>query len=202
LTSDTVHVTNNGEGVSEALSQTEAVAAYRALSKKNSAHLRILAEEMMGMLKSLTGEREADFWIESNGSAFCLHLKTNAPMNRDMRRRLLSVTSDGENAAEKGVIGKLRDLYEKLMEPEDETMPRIYVNGWSCSENLPMDHAAALAQTVSLSEHSVWSLKRCVGSRPDKNWDGLEKSVIANIADDVEIGIANNTVDMTVYKTF
>lgn len=45
-------------------------------------------------------------------------------------------------------------------------------------------------------------MRRCIGNGPKQEWDGLEKSIIANIADDVEIGIAGYTVDMTVLKTF
>ena len=34
----------------------------------------------------------------------------------------------------------------------------------------------------------------------EEKWDELEKSVIANIADEIEIGIAGKTVEMIVYK--
>ena len=35
-----------------------------------------------------------------------------------------------------------------------------------------------------------------------EKWDELEKSIIVNIADEVKIFIAGNTVEMTVYKKF
>lgn len=202
MTSDIIHVTNKGEGVEEALRQTEAVAGYRSLSEKDALHLRLLTEEMMGLLKALTGERTADFWIESEGNTFRLHLKTRTEMNGDMRQKLLSVSSSGENAAATGVWGKLRDLYERMLEPADETMPPIYLGGWLSSENLPVSASDAIVQSSVLHAQSVWSLRRCIGGGPEKDWDGLEKSVIASIADDVEIGIVTNTVEMTVIKTF
>ena len=33
-------------------------------------------------------------------------------------------------------------------------------------------------------------------------WDELEKSIVANIADDIKIAIAGNKVEMTAYKKF
>ena len=46
-----------------ALNQAEKVAAYKSLSPKNTLHLRLLTEEMMGMMRSITGETQGKFWI-------------------------------------------------------------------------------------------------------------------------------------------
>ena len=202
MTTDIIHVTNKGEGITQALQQTEAAAVFRGLSKKDAIHLRLLTEEMMGMLKALTGERAADFWIDSEDKAFRLHLKTETRMNNDKRRQLLSVSSSGQNAAATGVLGKLIDLYERIVEPADASMPRMYMSGWTNCETLPMDANAAMVQSASLYSAGVWSMRRCIDEGPDNDWDGLERSVIANIADDVEIRIAFNKVEMTVYRTF
>ena len=41
------------------------------------------------------------------------------------------------------------------------------------------------------------------GSRTSKeNWDGLEKSIVVSIADDVQIGIAGQNVEMVIVKQF
>lgn len=202
MKSDIVHVSNKGDGLEEALRQTEAVAVYRSLQKKQAIHLRLLTEEMMGLLKALTGERRADFWIESDGNAFRLHLTTETEMNGEMRKGLLSVSSSGENASATGILGKLRDLYERMIEPTDGTIPPIYLSGWISGDNLPVPVSETIVQSSAFHAHSTWSLRRCIGNSPKADWDGLEKSIIASIADDVEIGIVHNTVEMTVYKTF
>ena len=101
-----------------------------------------------------------------------------------------------------GVLGKLRDLFERMIEPADETMPSIYMSGWAPSESLPAPASETIIQASTLQAQRVWSMRRCIGNGPEQDWDGLEKSVIANLADDVEIGIAGNTVEMTVLKTF
>ena len=190
MKSDVIHVTNEGEGVAEAIKQAEAVAAFRSLSKKDSIHLNLLTEEMMGMMQALTDKREADFWIESENRNFMLHLRTETPMNAEMREKLLSASTSGTNAAAKGVMGKIRDIFNRIIEPADANIPSGFSAGWSFSES---------GQVVN-----VWSLNpfKINATDSDKEeWDELEKSIIANIADEIKIGISGNTVEMIVYKT-
>jgi len=40
------------------------------------------------------------------------------------------------------------------------------------------------------------------GAGAKDEWDELEKSIVANIADDVRIAISGDEVGMTVYKNF
>lgn len=190
MKSDVIHVTNEGEGVAEAIKQAEAVAAFRSLSKKDSIHLNLLTEEMMGMMQALTDKREADFWIESENRNFMLHLRTETAMNAEMREKLLSASTSGTNAAAKGVMGKIRDIFNRIIEPADANIPSGFSAGWSFSES---------GQVVN-----VWSLNTFKINATDSDkeeWDELEKSIIANIADEIKIGISGNTVEMIVYKT-
>ena len=103
MKSDVIHVTNEGEGFDRALLQAEATARFNNLDHRSALHLRLLTEEMMGMMRALTGEREADFWIESEDGTVCLHLCVTTPMNAEMRRKLLAASTSGENSAVKGI---------------------------------------------------------------------------------------------------
>ena len=200
MKSDVIHVSNTGSGVAEAVKQTELVANFKSLSKTDSIHLLLLTEEMMGMMKALTGEQEADFWIDDDNNNFRLHLKAKTEMNTEMRQNLLSASTSGENIAAKGVMGKLRDLFSRLVEPSEAPISDEYASGWA-PDNLSTAQAAAVAKNYSRAYSSVWSLNRYKASRQNgEEWDELEKSIIANIADEVEIGIAEGTVEMIVYK--
>ena len=205
MKSDVIHVTSEGVGVAEAIKQTEAVAAFKALSKKDSIHLLLLTEEMMGMMQALTGEREADFWIEDEDKSFALHLKAETSMTAEMREKLLSASTSGENVAAKGVMGKLRDIFSRIIEPTGADFPAVYTGGWNYNEDgqltTPMYEVAAMAKSGSMV--SIWSFnkyKESAANTSKEDWDELEKSVIANIADEIEIGIAGSTVEMVVYK--
>ncbi len=201
MKSDVIYVTNDGTGCDDALAQAEAVARFRMLDKKSSMHLRLLTEEMIGMMRALTGEREGDFWIDDEGGTASLHLQVRTPMNGDMRKKLLAASTSGENTAVKGVTGKIRDLFERFIEPQNGSIPGDLITG--------MDYAYAGADlgTISVAAAGIWSMNRYKaavkeGRAPEEDWDELEKSIVANIADDVQIGIAGPNVEMVIIKKF
>ena len=202
MKSDVIHVTNDGAGFDRTLEQAEAVARFRNLDRRAALHLRLLTEEMTGMMRALTGEREADFWIDdSPEDGIRLHLAVRTPMNAEMRKNLLAAATSGENSAAKGVMGKIRDLFERFIEPENGSIPCDLVTG--------MDYAYTGADfgTLSVATAGLWSMNRYVaavkeGRTPAEDWDELEKSVVANLADEVRIGIAGQDVEMVISKKF
>ena len=201
MKSDVIHVTNEGAGFDEALAQAEAVARFRQIEGKGALHLRLLTEEMLGMMRAMTGERDADFWIDDADGTVDLHLAVKMPMTAETREKLLSVTTDGTNSAAKGVTGKLRDLVERFLEPENDRIPDDLFTG--------MDYAYSGGDfgTLSVAAAGLWSMNRYraaaeEGRTPREDWDELEKSVVARLADDVKIGIAGRNVEMIISKKF
>ncbi|MCR5041609.1 MAG: hypothetical protein K6C36_05840 [Clostridia bacterium] len=203
MRSDVIHISSEGTGIDEAVKQAEAVAVYKSLPKKDSIHLLLLTEEMMGMMTGLTGKHDADFWLETEGGDFRLHLKTETKMNTELRKKLLSASTSGENIAAKGVMGKIKDVFSRLLEPTEAPIPKEYAAGFE-SSNLSMAEAAAVAKGMSGAGMGVWSLNRYRAhmKASGEAWDELEQSIVANIADEVEIGIADNSVEMIIYKKF
>ena len=197
MRSDIICVKTTGAGVSEALAQTEAVAVFRGLSHKDGLRLRLLAEEMMGLIRGITGERTAEFYIEAEENEFRLHLNTVAQMNTEMREKLMDTATSGQNAAAVGFLGKLRDLFERTYEPLDANTPMFFILGTGEEEMLNPMGPVDLTWTLSQYKEGV----RNAGNAGEA-WDELERSVIANAADEVEVGIKGDRVEMTVYKTF
>lgn len=201
MKSDMIHVTSSGEGMATALKQAEAVAAFKSLPRKDGLHLRLLAEEMMGMMRALAGKQEADFWIEDEENVFRLHLKAQIQMNTDLRERLLSASTSGKNAAAKGVTGKLRDLFSRVMEGNGDV--GAYLAGFTPME---VETASVFAATImTRNAYLTWSFNRYksdASAASAEEWDELEKSVLAKLADEIEIAISGGFVEMIVYKRF
>ena len=53
MKSDMIIVASNGNGMQEALLQTDKVAEQYHLSPKDALHLRLLVEEMLNMMRSI-----------------------------------------------------------------------------------------------------------------------------------------------------
>ena len=207
MKSDTVKITNAGAGMDEALKAASAAAVYRGLEKKNAIRLRLLAEETMGMVREITGETEGDFWVESEGEQFELHLIVHPLVTGKMRKELLDASSSGKNESAKGFMGKIRDIIDRALSAEDVGYQADYYTMGISSNDLEMTDPMMYAATASMVSWSMRNYRNAIEESPadDENrekWDELEKSIVANIADEVKIAIRGNEVEMIVYKNF
>ena len=202
MKTDVIHVSSSGKGMNEALAQAEAAANYKSLSKKDAIRMRLLAEELLGMFRSIAGKTEADFWVEDENKSFELHLISDTQMTTDKRKKLISVSTKGENAAAKGVMGKLRDLFAKAIEPDDDNSPSYFMGGWMApnlgSSSMPVMGEVG-AELWSLNQYKL-SLKNKQENKEE--WDELEKSIVASIADEVKIYIKGENTEMVIFKKF
>ncbi|MBQ3865574.1 MAG: hypothetical protein II776_01635 [Clostridia bacterium] len=208
MKSDVVKVTSAGEGTEEALTAACATAAYRGLSQKETLQLRLLTEETLGMLRRLTGKKEAEFWAASEGRAFELHLVARPIVTGDMRNELLKVSTSGKNAAATGFMGKLRDIFDRALVGGGSTMdPAVFAQGYVVAGDAYMVDAMPYVYSTATA---LWSMQKykaaceqaaAAGKEADE-WDELEKSIVANLADEVTVAITGDKVEMTVYKKF
>lgn len=185
MKSDVIHIASDGTGVAEALKQTEAVAVYKSLDQKDSVHLMLLAEEMTGMVKALTGELTAEFWIETVDDCFELHLRTNTAMNAEKREKLLAVTTSGKNTA-KGFMAKVKSAFEAAI----NSMEKGYADAVGLG----------LAETTASIDFSEWTLSQYKKNAQDEDWDELERSIVAKLADEVKVCINGSDVEMIIEK--
>ena len=66
MKTDVISVFGRGNRAEAALEQADKVVAYKGLTGKNALHLRLLTEEMTGLMRSVTGATEGQFWIEDH----------------------------------------------------------------------------------------------------------------------------------------
>lgn len=206
MTTEQVYVKNDGEGLDKALILAENFARTVELSTRNSIHLRLLTEEVLGMVHAITGEFKAVFWLEGDAKECRILLKADTLMDSTKRKELISASSSGKNEAAKGIMGKIRELVEVGMENFDEMgqLQMQYGVNPLAYGNMGLDNEA-MSQAML-----IWSLKRYRESLSEESseeyyeeaWDELEKSVVANLADDVRVGIRNDKLNLTVIKKF
>jgi hypothetical protein len=183
------------------LKESEKVAVYNELTHKQTLQLRLICEEMDGMLPNIIDDFSGDFWIEF-GDGVC---KVNASIQfdkftADKKEGLVAIAKNKKNAAATGIVGKIRSAIEDVFYADGgddiaiETryiMPEYYN---SMDYHSGMDYAC------------LWSLEqyRSTVKKEEKTeaWDELEKSVIASVADDVIVGVKGKRAGITVVKKF
>lgn len=180
------------------LRESEKVAIYNELSHKQSLHLRLLCEELDGMLPELVGDFGGKFWIEfEDGVCKVVASITMDQMSAERRKELIGISNTKKNAAAVGIVGKIRSAVEGF-----------FLNG-DYSQAFAMSAACIDATSgyyMGTDYSHYWSLGQYKSSvkADDKSeaYDELEKSVIATIADDVIVGIKGTQADIVIIKKF
>lgn len=146
------------------------------LDKKNELHLRLLTEEVLRLAKQIVGDNTVDFWFEGDARIAYIFLTATNSIDENKRQELLSVSSSGENSMEQGFFSKLASMF--VIEPPAEKK-------WSLKEYQ--------AELLKKREEDKYS---------QEAWDDLERSLVANLADDIEVGFDKDIVKMIVTKDF
>ena len=191
------------------LAEVEKVTTYNGLEDKKALRLRLLAEELCGMLPGLIENFSGEFWAENDGDNYELHVELKADdMNIDLRDELISVSKSGKNAAAKGVMGKIRAVAETmLLAASDPTLPPMPVDGEFYDYhgfNMGfgyIDPTIAL-ETGYIYSWSLYNYKTAVEENEEDAYAELERSIVAKLADDIIVGVRGKNVEIIVKKSF
>lgn len=190
-------IEKGGAGLSAILSEVEKAASYNGLDHKQTLRLTLLAEELTGMLPELLRNFSGKFWIESNGAVYELHVEVQADgMDRETKDNLISVSRSKKNAAACGIMGKIREAAENMI---------LRANSAGASDAL-MGYRSSTGAGMESPYVYVWSLDQYKAQvqeeRQSEEWDALERSIVAKLADDVIVGVRGKHVDIVIKKTF
>ena len=198
MKSNVCKIENGIKDLEAILKESEKVAVYNELTHKQALQLRLICEEIDGMLPKIVDGFDGDLWIEfENGVC-----KVNVSIAFDhitgsKREELIKVAKNQKNAAAVGIAGKIRAAIENFFLDEE--------NICALESSADMFHmATGFSDGVDYSY--LWSLEQyrsnvAKGDKPE-NQDELEKSVIASVADDVVIGIKGKQADIVITKRF
>ncbi|MCR5767082.1 MAG: hypothetical protein K6G45_01155 [Lachnospiraceae bacterium] len=210
MQTDKIKVTSSGSGSTQAIEEAAKFADYVGLDRKASLRLRLLAEEMLGMVTAITEDFSAQFWIESVEDGNCkLHLTARTIMDYAKKRELIDASSDKKNAAAKGIMGKIRQIIENSLYSIDEagSLSAEYGGTPLMYGEMGMGDPGASLEASTY----YWSLQKYrsrvaeYGTENDAGkeaWDELEKSIVANIADDVSVAVKGDIVELVITKKF
>ena len=189
MRTDIIEIDNQGNGFAEAMDHASRAAEYSGLKAKDTLHLEIMTEELLSLVKSVTGEMKAAFWIENEGKHFKLHLSTQTEMTREKRAYLLQTATSGKNEAAGTFLGMLRDILDAARAPS-EARARYQVSDEVLSK--VMSHQVISEDALNNPDQSVEIPK----------WDEYEKSILQHVADGVRIAIRGGEVEITAVKQF
>ena len=198
MKSNVCKIENGVRDLEAILNESQKVAEYNGLTPKQTLQLRLLCEELDGMLPNIIDDFDGDFWIEFQDGVCKVNasvtLKTFTP---DKKEALIDVSKNKKNAAAVGIVGKIRSELENIFLNGDMV---LYSSNPSGSSFL----ATGYSDGVDFSY--IWSLEQYINSvkkeEQKEAWDELEKSVLVSAADDVIVGVKGKKADIVIVKKF
>lgn len=177
--------------------ESEKVAAYNNLDHKQTLQLRLLCEELDGMLPKIIENFNGELWFEFYDGVCEVKVSLRSEeMTIDKKESLISISNNNKNAAAIGIVGKIRCAIEDFL-LDEENLQAISIS------SRPFSLVAGYSEGVDYAY--LWSLKQyknSVKQEQKEAWDELEKSVIASVADDVTVGVKGKSVDIVITKKF
>ena len=190
MKSNIIKITQNEENLNKILTETQTASENASLDHKQALRARLIAEEFSSMLKELSTDFNGDFWIETENLSFSFiaQIQINEAMDLQTKRRFIEISSEKKNTT-KGILGKIRDIVENLLYPENAMYTSNFVT-------------YQLESAVLLNDQ--WTLNKYKDAERNnaEPWDELEKSIIANLADDVIVSVKGRNVEIVITKDF
>ena len=197
-----ITVNTHGDGMERALQESEKTGISCGLSPKELLRLRLLSEELFGMIRSITGNTQADYWLEYQNRHFSIHLQLSVRMTQDLYTELVDVSTSGKNVAVKGFMGNIKNMIAVMLLPQNVNL---------LGSSLGLMSLGGSASQYNGSEAYNWSMSRYKAGLEDDDTetddkenasDELEKSIIASLSDEITVSIVGSRVEITIFKTF
>ena len=198
MKSNVCKIENGTKDLDAILRESEKVAVYNELTHKQTLQLRLLCEEIDGMLPRIIDDFNGDLWFEFEDGVGKVHISLLFDeFTAKKKSELVAIAKNKKNASAVGIVGKIRSALENVF---------LEVDNITVSD-LSVETRYLLGEYCDPVEYScLWSLGQyrttVVKEEKSEEWDELEKSVIASVADDVVVGVKGKRADIVIVKKF
>lgn len=191
-------IQKGGLGLETILNEVEKVAAYNGLQKKEALRLRLLAEELTGMLPELVRDFDGSFWMQNDENKYELHVELLVDsLSKERKQALIAVSATRKNASASGFMQKIRDIAENMLLYSEQPDTDHFYTPEYMYDYAPNDCHYSYAWSL---DHYITQQQRSLDTEDDKEWDQLEKSIVAKLADDVIVGVRGRKVEIIIKK--
>ena len=182
---------------------TESFAWYAKLDRKSTLRLCLLVEETLGMVKEMVQDYYGCLWFSGDEHCIEIHLEFTADMDAKKKHELLSVSSTGSNVSVRGFMGRIGEFLSSAMYNFGRAMDAYGAEtmryGIIGSGGVDTPSVYDMTPVWSLRQYRA-ALENHNGDEAKAAWDELEKSIVANLADDVLVGVKGDRVELVIVK--
>ena len=119
-------------------------------------------------------------------------------LSKEKKQALVAMSAKKKNAAASGFMGKIRDIAENMLLYSEKPG----VNCYYAPEYLHGYASAGISYSYAWTMMNYINQQKKVTANNEAEWDQLEKSIVAKLADDVIVGVKSRKVEIIIKKEF
>lgn len=197
MKTDIIKLSSDISSWEDALDETEKCGRYNNLGDTQVLKLRLLGEELMNLMKSIVGEFDGSYWIETKNNKFEVHVTADTQVSFLQRESLLyaSKTSE-EEQKKKGFFKTIINVWKDYVETQS-----VILNDPIMQQRIEIMGLGIDSGELALKS---WSLNRYVETLPDdqKEKDDLEQFIVKSLADDILVSAKKDRASLVAVRTF
>lgn len=208
MKSDVFMVNSDAERMAAARYATENFAWQAKLDKRSTLRLDLLVEETLGMMKVMVDDFYGRLWFVGDDKACEIYLEATANMDADRKQELLSMSSTGKNASAKGFMAMVGEVITNALHNISGAVNDAYGTNAMSIGYVPQSGMG----TPNLYDMTpLWTLEqyrtnleqgRLSADQLERAKNDLEKSIVANIADNIIVGVKGDRIELVITKRF
>lgn len=172
MKTDVIRVTGSSEDIKRAFGITKRYCDYMGISKDRALNVRHLVEESFGVIGDITDDFKSDFWIESDKDSDCrICFAMIGKLSKAQKQELIKSSTKSINSSS-GLTSRIMSFLGKSLAEENKAK----------------------------GDERVWTLSKYKNGIDEATWNGMGKSIIAKLADDICIEINDEKIKIVVIK--
>lgn len=197
MKTDIIKLSSDISSWEDALDETEKCGRYNNLGDTQVLKLRLLGEELMNLMKSIVGEFDGSYWIETKNNKFEVHVTADTQVSFLQRESLLDASKTSEEEQKKkGFFKTIINVWKDYVETQS-----VILNDPIMQQRIEIMGLGIDAGELALKS---WSLNRYVETLPDdqKEKDDLEQFIVKSLADDILVSAKKDHASLVAVRTF
>lgn len=198
MKTEIIHISSNGEGISEALAAVEETGLKQGFDTDEAKHLRLLSEETLELVGSITGRMDADFSADIRDDECEIRLEGKPTATSIKKSGLVSQYLDPSGIGKK-IAALFESPFEDLLKNE-EAISEIGIQ--RVDERLMKEMGRTgdgFVWTLDAYELSVFDSR---SAKKEENWEEINSSIIASLSDEVRIFVFSDCAELVIIKHF
>lgn len=180
-------IEGNSNEIERALNEADTFSKQEGLNDSQANVIRLLSDEMLGMIGGILVTSTGRFWIEHNEADFIINLSVETEVGT---RAKAIFDSTSENQAYKGLTG--------LVKKATDSIAQMFEVSGGADFNVPLSDGVQVIDDGAYE----WALSKyeesCERDEKAEQYDELEIPVIKKFSKDIKISYRNKRVDIKV----